>query len=142
MWTWLASFLGGPVVNGLINAYKAKLEAANTQGAQAADLAAKAIAAEIEARKDAQAIIIAEQGRWWTALPRALVQWSFAVFVVKCVVWDNRARLGHHRAARGRHPGLGWVADGALVWRALPRKDRDPHLARQVRWPRTWPFLG
>ena len=88
MWTWLASFLGGPIVNGLINAYKAKLEAANTQGAQAADLAAKAIAAEIEARMDAQAIIIAEQGRWWTALPRALVQWSFAVFVVKCVVWD------------------------------------------------------
>ena len=33
MWTWLASFLGGPVVNGLINAYKAKLEAANTEGA-------------------------------------------------------------------------------------------------------------
>jgi chitodextrinase len=89
MWTWLASFLAGPVVNGLIGAYKAKLEAANTEGAQAAELAAKAIAAEIEARKSAQAIIIAEQGRWWTALPRAIVQWSFAVFVAKCVVWDT-----------------------------------------------------
>jgi hypothetical protein len=89
MWTWLASFLGGPVVNGLISAYKARLEAANTEGVQAADLAAKGIAAEIEARKSAQAIIIAEQGRWWTALPRALVQWSFAVFVMKCVVWDT-----------------------------------------------------
>ena len=54
MWTWLASFLGGPVVNGLINAYKAKLEAANTEGAQGADLAAKAIAAEIEARARAR----------------------------------------------------------------------------------------
>jgi hypothetical protein len=89
MWTWLASLLGGPVINALISAYKAKLEAANTEGAQAADLAAKAIAAEIEARKSAQAIIIAEQGRWWTALPRAIVQWSFAVFVAKCVVWDT-----------------------------------------------------
>ena len=89
MWTWLASLLGGPVINGLIGAYKAKLEAANTEGAQAADLAAKAIAAEMEARKSAQAIIIAEQGRWWTALPRAIVQWSFAVFVAKCVVWDT-----------------------------------------------------
>ena len=29
MWTWLASFLGGPVVNGLIGAYKAKLAATN-----------------------------------------------------------------------------------------------------------------
>jgi len=89
MWTWLASFLGGPLINGLISAYKAKLEAANTEGAQAADLAAKAIAAEIEARKSAQAIIIAEQGRWWTALPRAIVQWSFAIFVAKCVAWDT-----------------------------------------------------
>jgi hypothetical protein len=89
MWTWLASFLGGPLINGLISAYKAKLEAANSEGAQAADLAAKAIAAEIEARKSAQAIIIAEQGRWWTALPRAIVQWSFAIFVAKCVVWDT-----------------------------------------------------
>jgi hypothetical protein len=89
MWTWLASLLGGPVINGLIGAYKAKLEAANTEGAQAADLAVTAIAAEIEVRKSAQAIIIAEQGRWWTALPRAIVQWSFAVFVAKCVVWDT-----------------------------------------------------
>ena len=89
MWTWLASLFGGPVINGVIGAYKAKLEVANTEGAQAADLAAKAIAAEIEARKSAQAIIIAEQGRWWTALPRAIVQWSFAVFVAKCVVWDT-----------------------------------------------------
>ena len=94
MWAWLASFLGGPVVNASIGAYKAKLEAANAEGAQAADLAAKAIAAEIETRKSAQAIIIAEQGRWWTALPRALVQWSFAVFVMKCVVWDTVLALG------------------------------------------------
>jgi hypothetical protein len=89
MWTWLASLLGGPVINALISAYKAKLEAANAEGVQAADLAAKSIAAEIEARKSAQAIIFAEQGRWWTALPRAIVQWSFALFVAKCVVWDT-----------------------------------------------------
>jgi hypothetical protein len=88
MWTWLASFLGGPIVNGLINAYKARLQPANTERAQASDLAAQAIAAEIDARKNAQAVIIAEQGRWWTALPGALVQWSLAIFVIKCVVWD------------------------------------------------------
>jgi hypothetical protein len=110
MWTLLASFLGGPVVNGLINAYKAKLEAANMQGAQAADLAAKAIAAEIEARNSAQAIIIAEQGRWWTALPRALVQWSFAVFVVKCVVWDTVLGLGITEPLGGDiQDWAGWV---------------------------------
>ncbi len=43
MWTWLASLIGGPVISGLINAYKAKLDAANTQDHIAADLAAKEI---------------------------------------------------------------------------------------------------
>ena len=50
MWSWLASLIGGPVITGLINAYKAKLDAANTQDRIAADLAAKEIEAEIEAR--------------------------------------------------------------------------------------------
>jgi hypothetical protein len=43
MWQWLASFLAGPIVNGAIAAYKAKLEAANSQDHIAADLAAKEI---------------------------------------------------------------------------------------------------
>jgi hypothetical protein len=30
MWSWLASLVGGPVISGLINAYKVKLDAANT----------------------------------------------------------------------------------------------------------------
>ena len=63
MWSWLASLIGGPVVNGLINAYKARLDASNTKDHIAADLAAKEIEAEIVARKEASAVIIAEQGR-------------------------------------------------------------------------------
>ena len=43
MWSWLASLLGGPIVTGLLNAYKAKLDAANTRDAQAVDLAKKEI---------------------------------------------------------------------------------------------------
>ena len=62
MWAWLASFLGGPIVNGLIDAYKAKLVDTNTQDRTAADLTAKDIEAEIEARKQASVIIIAGQG--------------------------------------------------------------------------------
>src|SRR3954467_8572608 len=110
MWTWLASLLGGPVVNRLIEAYRGRLEAANAEGAQAADLAAKAIAAEIEVRKSAQAIIIAEQAQSWTALPRALVQWSFAVFVVKCVVWDTVLGFGTTEPLGGDiQAWAGWV---------------------------------
>jgi hypothetical protein len=58
------------IIKGLISAYRAKLDAANTQDRVAADLAAKEIEAEIEARKQPSAIIIAEQGRWYTAIIR------------------------------------------------------------------------
>lgn len=94
MWTWLASLIGGPVVSGLINAYKAKLDAANTQDRIAADLAAKEIEAEIEARRQASAVIIAEQGRWYTAIIRPLFAAPFIIFAWKVVVWDKVLGLG------------------------------------------------
>jgi len=94
MWTWLASFLGGPIVNGVIEAYKARLAAANSQDAVAADLAGKAIAAEIEARRSADAVIIAEQGRWWTAIIRPLLALPVIIYLWKVVVWDKVLALG------------------------------------------------
>ena len=94
MWSWLASFLAGPVVNGLIGAYKAKLDAANSAGAQAADLAAKAIAAEIEARRSANALIIAEQGRWYTAIIRPLLAAPVIIYLWKVIVWDKVLGFG------------------------------------------------
>lgn len=90
----ILGFLGGPLLNNLLAAYKARLENASGQDKMAVDLAIKEIEAEIEARKNANAIIIAEQGRWWTAAPRAIVQWSFALFVAKVVVWDKVLSLG------------------------------------------------
>jgi hypothetical protein len=94
MWAWLASFLGGPVVNGLISAYKARLDAANTQDRIAADLAAKEIEAEIAARKQASAIIIAEQGRWYTAIIRPLLALPVIIYFWKVIVWDKVLGLG------------------------------------------------
>ena len=39
MWTAILSFLGGPVIKGVIDGYKAKLEAGNTSERIAAELA-------------------------------------------------------------------------------------------------------
>ncbi len=94
MWTWLAGLIGGPVITGLINAYKAKLDAANTQDRIAADLAAKEIESEIEARKEASAIIIAEQGRWYTAIIRPLLALPIIIYLWKVIVWDKVLDLG------------------------------------------------
>jgi hypothetical protein len=101
MWAFLASLLGGPVVNGLIGAYRARLEASNAEGAQAADLAAKAIAAEIEARRSANAVIIAEQGRWYTAMIRPLLAAPVIIYLWKVIVWDKVLELGSTDAIGG-----------------------------------------
>lgn len=107
MWAWLASLIGGPVVSGLINAYKAKLEAANTQDRIAADLAAKEIEAEIDARRQASAIIIAEQGRWYTAIIRPLLALPIIIYLWKVIVWDKVLGLGT------TDPITGMIADWA-----------------------------
>ena len=101
MWQWLASLLSGPIVNAVIDGYKARLDAQSSREALAADLAAKAIAAEIEARKQASAIIIAEQGRWWTAIVRPLLALPVAVYLWKVMVWDKVLHLGSTDALGG-----------------------------------------
>jgi hypothetical protein len=89
MLSWLASLLSAPIVNALIGAYKARLEAKNTTDAQAADLAAKEILGEIEARKAERDIIQSEQGWWVTASIRPLFALPFIIFAWKIVVWDK-----------------------------------------------------
>ena len=94
MLAWLASLIGGPITNGLIECYKAKLDAANTHDRIAADLAAKHIEAEIAARQQATAIIIAEQGRWYTAIIRPLLALPIIIYFWKVIVWDKVLGVG------------------------------------------------
>ena len=107
MLTWLASLIGGPIVNGLIKGYKAKLDAANAHDRIAADLAAKDIEAEIAARQQASAIIIAEQGRWYTAIIRPLLALPIIIYFWKVIVWDKVLGLG------ATDPLTGMVSDWA-----------------------------
>ena len=101
MLQWLASFLTAPVVGAFIDAYKAKLDAENSRDRAAADLAAKAIEAEIEVRRSADALIIAEQGRWYTAIIRPLLALPVVVFMWKVIVWDKVLGLGTTDALTG-----------------------------------------
>ena len=89
MWQWLASFLTAPIINGFLDAYKAKLDSQNTRGAQAAEVARAALLAEVDARKSANAIIIAEQGRWYTAMVRPLLVLPVIIYLWKVIVWDK-----------------------------------------------------
>jgi hypothetical protein len=92
MWMTIISFLGGPVIKGLIDAYQAKLKAGNTSEKIAADLATTEIAAQqIEIQQNI-ALKIAEIGHPWE--PEKLAFYIVLAFFAKCVVWDTILGLG------------------------------------------------
>lgn len=101
MWGFLANLIGGPVVNGLIDGYKARLAAGNTSEKIAAELAARELNVEQRERELAAQVTIAEQGRWYTALPRPLFAGAFIIYVWKVVVWDKVFGLGTTDALSG-----------------------------------------
>ena len=92
MWTAILSFLGGPIVNALIDAYKAKLEAGNTSERIAADIAGRELdvqrrEAEVEAEYK-RALI----GHWYE--PTNLFGYIMVIYFGKIIVWDKVLALG------------------------------------------------
>jgi hypothetical protein len=98
---WLGNLLGGPVARAAVDAYRAKLAAENTSEKIAADLAARELAVEQRERELANAMVLAEQGRWYTAVPRPLFAIAFIIYVWKVVVWDKVLGLGATDALTG-----------------------------------------
>lgn len=99
--SWLASLLSGPIVSGVIDGYKAKLEAGNDRDRIAADLAQRELdvqRAEIEAQN---AYRLATVGRWYE--PEKLMGYAVAVYIAKLLVWDKVLGLG------STDPLGGWI---------------------------------
>jgi hypothetical protein len=99
MWMTFISFLGGPVIKGLIDAYQAKLKAGNTSEKIAADLATTEIAAQQIEIQQNTALKIAEIGHPWE--PEKLAFYIVLAFFAKCVVWDTILGLGTTPALKG-----------------------------------------
>lgn len=98
---WLGNVLGGPFARAAVDAYRAKLAAENTSEKIAADLAARELVVEQRERELANAMVLAEQGRWYTAVPRPLFAIAFIIYVWKVVVWDKVLGLGTTDALTG-----------------------------------------
>jgi hypothetical protein len=106
---WLGNLLGGPFAKAAVDAYRAKLGAENTSETIAADLAARELAVEQRERELATQVVLAEQGRWYTALPRPLFAFAFVIYAWKVVVFDKVLRLG------STDPLSGDVAQWAMI---------------------------
>ncbi len=99
MWLTILSFLGGPVIKGLIDAYNLHLQAETTDAKTAADLAGKEIAAQqVEIQANA-ALKTAEIGHPWE--PEKLAFYIVLVFFAKCIIWDTVFGLGSTPPLKG-----------------------------------------
>jgi hypothetical protein len=92
MWMEIISFLGGPVIKGLVDAYNAKLKAGNVDSKIAADLAASEIAAQVSETNAILQYRIAEIGHWYE--PDKLMGYFVAIYFGKLLVWDKVLGLG------------------------------------------------
>lgn len=101
MFAALIPALVNSLTGGLLSAYKARLDAANTTGAQAVTAVQAALQAETEGRREAAKLAALELGNWWTAMPRLCAEWSFALYIGKVIVWDNMLGLGTTDPLRG-----------------------------------------
>lgn len=91
---WLGSLIGGPFAKAALDAYRARLSAENTSEKIVADLAARELDVAARERELATQLVLAEQGRWYSALPRPLFAGAFIIYTWKVVVWDKVFGLG------------------------------------------------
>ena len=99
MWNLILGFIGGPVIKGVIDGYKAKLAAGNTTDRIAADLAGRELEVqkrEIEVQGDYKRAIIGHPLE-----PANLAAYIFVFYLGKVVVWDTMFGLGSTPAIRG-----------------------------------------
>jgi hypothetical protein len=99
--SWLGNLLGGPFAKAAVDAYRAKLSAENTSEKIAADLAARELSVEQREKEVDAQVVIAEQGKWYTALPRPLFAFAFVIYVWKVIVFDKVLGLGTTDALSG-----------------------------------------
>ena len=86
------SFIGGPVIKGLIDAYQLHLTATTTDKQTAANLAGQEIAAQVSETNAIMQYRIAELGRWYE--PDKLMGYFVALYFGKLLVWDKVLGLG------------------------------------------------
>jgi hypothetical protein len=108
MWTAILSFLGGPVIKGLIDGYKAKLEAGNTSERIAADLAQRELEVqrrEAEVQSEYKRALI---GHWYE--PTNLFGYIMVIYFGKIIVWDKVFSLGVTDGITGQGAEwAGWI---------------------------------
>lgn len=91
-WLSFIKLIGGPIISGLIDAYKAKLQAGNTDNKIAADEAASEVASKVQLK-------IAEVGHPFE--PEKLGFYIVLLYMGKSMLWDAAFHMGSTDAVSG-----------------------------------------
>lgn len=92
MWMAIMSFIGGPVIKGLVDAYNMHLKATTTDHQTAANLAGQEIAAQTAETNAITQYRIAEIGHW--SEPDKLMGYMVAIYLGKLLIWDKVMGIG------------------------------------------------
>lgn len=86
---WLLSFLSSGTVGRILDTLDKKTDAQTERERMRKDVTIETIKAEVAAQQAGRDIIIAEQGRWYTAMVRPLLAAPVIIFFWKVLVWDK-----------------------------------------------------
>jgi hypothetical protein len=92
MWLSIMSFIGGPVIKGLIDAYNIHVKAQSADAVTAANLAGKEIAAQTAENNAIYNLRIAQIGHPFE--PEKIAMYITLVYYAKCIIWDKVLGLG------------------------------------------------
>ncbi|TCK28188.1 hypothetical protein EV667_2187 [Ancylobacter aquaticus] len=92
--TWALSFASSGAVGRVLDTFDKRTDAQTEKERMHTEVTKEAIRAEVEAQKAGREILIAEQGRWYTAIIRPLFALPFVIYIWKLVVWDKVLSLG------------------------------------------------
>ena len=99
MWLSIMSFIGGPVISGLISAYREHLKATTTDKQTASSLAGQEIAAQTAETQAITQLKVAQIGHPFE--PEKIAFYIVMIFFAKCIVWDTVLGLGTTPPLRG-----------------------------------------
>jgi len=87
--TWALSFASSGTVGRVLDTLDKRADAQTERERVAAEVTREAIRAEVEAQRAGRDVLIAEQGRWYTAIIRPLLALPVIIFFWKVIVWDK-----------------------------------------------------
>lgn len=95
----ILNFFGGPVISGIVEAYKSKLSAENTTDKILADVAQKELELQIKETEVEAQYKTALIGHWYE--PTQLLGYIMVIYIGKVIVWDKVLALGSTDAITG-----------------------------------------